>query len=209
MARPSRTSTTLADTVDFPKTPRTARGKARVETLKAAGSLVFAERGYDAATMTEIAARAPASIGTLYQFFPTKESLASAIHDELIETMSAMLDSLGNEAQTQTGSESIDLLFTRLSEFIEQHPAFSVLSQRRDIAPQKKLDTRTRMRRQIGALLSRTTTPLSPQRCETVAVLILEMMKMIVSLGKTDGAKMRNAVASELRAMLTRHLAGE
>ena len=52
------------------------RGRERVAALLAAAATVFAERGYEAATMTEVAARAGASIGSLYQFFPTKELLA-------------------------------------------------------------------------------------------------------------------------------------
>jgi AcrR family transcriptional regulator len=38
----------------------------------AAAAALFVEKGYDAATMTEIAARAGASIGSLDLFVPTK-----------------------------------------------------------------------------------------------------------------------------------------
>ena len=51
--------------------PKRQRGKQRVAELLAAGAAVFAEKGYAAATMTEIAARAKAPIGSLYQFFPS------------------------------------------------------------------------------------------------------------------------------------------
>ena len=37
------------------------------------------EKGYDAATMTEIAARSGTAIGSLYRFFPSKESLSDAL----------------------------------------------------------------------------------------------------------------------------------
>ena len=49
-----------------PRTPRLQRGHARVSGLLAAAARVFVNRGYDAATMTEIAAEAGASIGSLY-----------------------------------------------------------------------------------------------------------------------------------------------
>ncbi len=62
------------------RAPQRERGRARVAALMAAAAEVFAENGYDAATMTEIAARAGASIGSLYQFFPTKELIAEALH---------------------------------------------------------------------------------------------------------------------------------
>ncbi|MET3109383.1 AcrR family transcriptional regulator [Oxalobacteraceae bacterium GrIS 1.18] len=206
MTTATRAPTKAPEAPGSPKIPRLERGKARVVALKLAGAQVFAERGYDAATMTEIATRASASIGSLYQFFPTKELLARAIHDELLDAMTVMLEELGKEVGSRTGSKLIDLLFARLSEFLEQHPAFSTLAQRGEVDPERKLATRVGMRQQIGLLLSRTTTPLTPERSESVAILILELMKMVVGLGKTDGPKVRNAVLDELRTMLFRHL---
>jgi len=49
------------------RAPKRARGKQRVAELLEAAAAVFAEKGYEAATMTEIAARARAPIGSLYQ----------------------------------------------------------------------------------------------------------------------------------------------
>src|ERR1700735_3664795 len=68
--------------------PKRQRGKQRVAELLAAGAAVFAEKGYAAATMTEIAARAGAPIGSLYQFFPSKEALA----DTLVQSYVALLE---------------------------------------------------------------------------------------------------------------------
>src|SRR5260370_17144348 len=61
------------------RAPKRERGKQRVAELLQAAAAVFAEKGYEAATMTEIAARAGAPIGSLYQFFPAKEALADTL----------------------------------------------------------------------------------------------------------------------------------
>ena len=61
------------------KEPKRERGKLRVAALLDAGAALFVEKGYDATTMTEIASRAGAAIGSLYQFFPSKEALAEAL----------------------------------------------------------------------------------------------------------------------------------
>jgi len=63
------------------------------------GTEVFGERGYSAATMTEIAARAGASIGSLYQFFPTKKVLADALLKRYGERMVAALDAVVASAE--------------------------------------------------------------------------------------------------------------
>ncbi|WP_347558718.1 helix-turn-helix domain-containing protein [Robbsia sp. KACC 23696] len=61
--------------------PKRARGRLRVEAILAASAAVFAEQGYDAATMTEIAQRADTAIGSLYRFFPNKTALADMLVD--------------------------------------------------------------------------------------------------------------------------------
>jgi AcrR family transcriptional regulator len=58
--------------------PKRQRGHLRVAAILEAGVAVFTEKGYDAATMTEIAARSGTAIGSLYRFFPSKDVLADA-----------------------------------------------------------------------------------------------------------------------------------
>ncbi|HEY1888525.1 MAG TPA: helix-turn-helix domain-containing protein, partial [Roseiarcus sp.] len=69
--------------------PKRERGKQRVAALMDAGAELFAEKGYEATTMTEIASRAGAAIGSLYQFFPSKEALAEALFDRFAERWAA------------------------------------------------------------------------------------------------------------------------
>src|SRR3984893_16725992 len=80
------------------KAPKRARGVQRVAELLDAGAVLFAEKGYDAATMTEIAQRAGASIGSLYQFFPSKEVLAEALFSRYVERVASLLEDLVKRA---------------------------------------------------------------------------------------------------------------
>jgi AcrR family transcriptional regulator len=93
-------SSPLADdaAADAPRAPRRARGQLRVEALLAAAAEVFALKGFDAATMTEIAAQSESSIGSLYQFFRTKEAVADALVSEQVDGLWQRLDSLGERA---------------------------------------------------------------------------------------------------------------
>lgn len=61
--------------------PRRRPGKERVAALLEAAAKVIAEKGYEVATMAEIAAHAGALVGSLYHFFPNKEVLADALID--------------------------------------------------------------------------------------------------------------------------------
>jgi AcrR family transcriptional regulator len=60
--------------------PQQERSQQRINAILDAAEQLFAEIGYDATTTNAIAARAHASIGSLYQFFSSKETiLQSAI----------------------------------------------------------------------------------------------------------------------------------
>jgi AcrR family transcriptional regulator len=182
--------------------PRHERGKARVASLKAAAMAVFADKGFDAATMTEIAREAGAAIGSLYQFFATKEQLATSLHGEMLEEMGDMLEALEVQAAQSTVAELVDRLFVELSDFLLARPAFQALAQRRDIDPERKRLTRAIMLAQITRLLTNARQPLPKQRAASVAVLLLELMKIRVGLDAGN-----EAVAIELRAMLRHHFA--
>jgi AcrR family transcriptional regulator len=73
--------TTSPQTASSGRAPRRrlARGEQRIAQLLDAAAAEFAEVGYEAATTNGIAARAGASPGTLYQFFPNKEAMALAL----------------------------------------------------------------------------------------------------------------------------------
>jgi AcrR family transcriptional regulator len=61
------------------KPPVQKRSRATVNEVLSAAAQVFEAHGYAAGTTNRIAARAGVSIGTLYQYFPSKEAIAVAI----------------------------------------------------------------------------------------------------------------------------------
>jgi AcrR family transcriptional regulator len=67
------------------KSPRQARAKATVDAIVEATAQVLLEEGYDRFTTARAAERAGVSIGSLYQYFPNKAALASAVVDRCCE----------------------------------------------------------------------------------------------------------------------------
>ena len=72
--------------------PQRSNGKLRVAAILEAATAVLAEKGYEGATMAEIAARSGTKIGSLYRFFPNKESLADTILVSARENIEAVFD---------------------------------------------------------------------------------------------------------------------
>ncbi|RDI62499.1 TetR/AcrR family transcriptional regulator [Microvirga subterranea] len=188
------------------RTPQRRRGRERVAALLKAGEEIFAEKGFDAATMTEIAARAGASIGSLYQFFPTKELLADALQTADGEALYGMLEALGQTSEQMTPAELLDRLFQDLSAFLLSHPAFVLLVDRPAADKAQKSDRRNRMRGQIARLLSQTKPPLSQERADVLAVIILHLMRVAAAVSGEADLPVRDAVLQDLRAMLMRQV---
>ena len=63
------------------KMPRQARSQALVEAILEATARVLAERGYAGTNTNLVAERAGVSVGSVYQYFPNKDSLVTALHE--------------------------------------------------------------------------------------------------------------------------------
>jgi AcrR family transcriptional regulator len=72
--------------------PRQARAQATVEAIVKATSRVLVEEGYDRASTNRIAHAAGVSIGSLYQYFPSKEALVAALVENHVLRMREALD---------------------------------------------------------------------------------------------------------------------
>jgi AcrR family transcriptional regulator len=82
------------------KRPRQERSRATVETILAATARVLVKKGFDGLTTNAVAEAAGVSIGSLYQYFPSKEALVAALIEQHIEEMnSAILHELTRVAQ--------------------------------------------------------------------------------------------------------------
>lgn len=77
------------------RAPQQERSKRRVAALLDAAAEEFAERGFSAATTTNVAARAGVPIGSLYQWFPDKSALLYGLAERhLAEAATIVLDAL-------------------------------------------------------------------------------------------------------------------
>jgi AcrR family transcriptional regulator len=101
---------------------REARGELYRRLVIEAAERVFAERGYDAAKMQDVAGEAGVSLGTLYRCFPGKWELYRAIHalrgDELLARCEAALAPRGGPL------ENLLAYVTGYVEYLVAHPDY-------------------------------------------------------------------------------------
>lgn len=74
------------------KLPRQDRSRVTVEAILEATTRILVEEGYDKANTNRIAERAGISIGSLYQYFPNKESLLAALMEQHATEMAELIE---------------------------------------------------------------------------------------------------------------------
>ena len=109
-----------------PNRKRNARGEQRQQDLLRAAATVFGRLGYHETTTNAIAKEAGVSPATLYQFFPNKEAIASALASiyarEMAEAERA-IDPEGVLSFTEAIQELLDVCIS----FNRRHPEFHTL----------------------------------------------------------------------------------
>jgi len=93
-----------------PLAPKRRRGHLRVAAILEAAEEVFAEKGFEAATMTEIAARSKTAIGSLYRFFPNKEVLAEALAADYVGKVREGLGAIEEKAHGMSARQLAEAL---------------------------------------------------------------------------------------------------
>ncbi|NTF66451.1 TetR/AcrR family transcriptional regulator [Rhizobium rhizogenes] len=187
------------------RTPKRRRGHDRVAVLLEAAATVFVDKGYDAATMTEIAAKAHSSIGSLYQFFPTKPLLAEALHIDRLERLKAVFQDIAEKSGGLSAADSGEAIFDRLAAFIETFPEYPVLAARRDIPRDRKLRSRAEVKELISSILRRAEPPVTDE-VALISAIILELIRIAVIAANEPEAVEDRRLIRELRLMLRKRL---
>jgi AcrR family transcriptional regulator len=186
--------------------PKRARGKQRVAALLQAAAAVFAEKGYEAATMTEIAARAGAPIGSLYQFFPVKETLADTLVQDYAAMLAADLTALESRAVGIDVKTLVEDLFGLLRAHPRERAAALPLAEARMDERTRRITFRHMLRKYIAAIL-RTRDPALPiDAAREMAVVVLQLMKAASSLSDEEGLRGRAAGLRELQSLAAHYL---
>ena len=188
------------------KEPKRERGKQRVAALIDAGAELFAEKGYEATTMTEIASRAGAAIGSLYQFFPSKEALAEALFNRFAERAAASFARVEELAPGRSPAELADLLIDyKLALGTDRDAAIALSGSVAGIVERRK-PLGDALRGRIAKILSAANPALREDEAAAAAVIVNQVMKMIPALAATEDERAARLV-SEARKLMALYIA--
>jgi AcrR family transcriptional regulator len=97
------------------KRPKQARSAATVEGILEAAARVFVKLGFAKATTNRIAEAAGISVGSLYQYFPSKDALAVELLRRYRERLAHLL---GERARAVAGADERELVRALLGELL-------------------------------------------------------------------------------------------
>ncbi|HEY4807695.1 MAG TPA: helix-turn-helix domain-containing protein [Roseiarcus sp.] len=187
------------------KEPKRERGKQRVAALIDAGAELFAEKGYEVTTMTEIASRAGAAIGSLYQFFPSKEALAEALFNRFAERAAAAFARVEERAPGCSARELADLFIDhKLGLGTDRDVAIALSNVVAGIVERRK-PLGDALRGRIAAILSAGNPTLGQDEAAAAAIIVNQVMKMVPALAATEDER-AVALIGEARKLLALYI---
>jgi AcrR family transcriptional regulator len=161
------------------KTPRQARSKATVDAIVEATTQVLLDGGYEKFTTARAAERAGVSIGSLYQYFPNKAALASAVVDRCCDNFVAAFEAALAGRRRATLADCIRAIVD-LS-LVSHHLTPQLHAIVVELAPRRGVSQRTRMvsqatTRLIESMLRKHADEIAPEVDIATAALLIETL---------------------------------
>ena len=190
--------------------PVQSRSRERVERILDAAAHVFANVGYDAATTEAIAARAEVSIGSLYQFFPNKQSLFDAVARRYLERAAAFFQAnLAVQTQDAPWPELLDRAIDGFAALDRDDANLRAVWRNWHVAGEFFAAGEVLNRefaRRAEAVLAREAKGLPKAKRALVATMIVETITAMLALVSRGRVEDGDAVIAETKVMLRRYL---
>jgi len=194
-----------SDSSNLRREPQLERGERRVVQLLETAAAVLAEFGYEAATMTEIANRAGASIGTVYQYFPNKEALVQALRKQYVAEMVHRWEQFEEATGTMTVAEMAHHIVELTAGFVNEHPAYYAVVDA-PVKYRRSPQERQRLREGIAKTFRSRKRGLSPETAFRMANVALQILKSMHALYSDAGPQERQALVKEYKRAVAAYL---
>lgn len=185
--------------------PQQARAALRRASFLDVAARLIGESGYEAITMTAIAEKSQASIGTLYDYFPDKQTLALALLAQYTEEADAHWKTILEGATTLTKDALADLFVEGALAFVRARPAYLPLLGT-PFVYSRSSTARQPLRRTIVDALQKVVPTITVDRAFLSAQIMVELIKGLLAVCKQTAPKDRDAVAVEFKKMMRLHL---
>ena len=196
------------------KAPEQDRSRATVEAIVGAAAHILIKHGYDAFTTNRVAEKAGVSIGSLYQYFPNKDSLLSELMRRHLVDIERSVEAMADRALSAPLAEVIR---AGIQQNVESHlidpELHRVLSEEvpRLGAQDWKVAFGARMEKRVRAMLEARRSEIVVADIDLSVYIITRTVEAVVhnAVGRQPQALASGALADELTRMLVGFLTGK
>ncbi len=164
---------------------------------------LIGELGYEAVTMTAIAAQAQSSIGTLYDYFPDKQAIALALKIQYTEEADAHWKTLLSHPAGMTKPALADLFVEGALTLVRERPAYLPLM---GVVYARSASLRRPLRKTIVGALQTMNPKLPENHAFVIAQVIVQLIKALLLVYKESAPKERALVAAEFKKLMRLYL---
>lgn len=196
------------------KEPKQERSRRTVEAVLEAAAQVLVEEGYDRASTNRIAKVAGVSVGSLYQYFPSKEALVIALCRRHSDEMLSLLE----DCVTRLWDEPLEVAVrTYVQSWLAAHrldPELhrAIVQQALHLGLEHIRQIQERAAVVVRAYLERHRAVLVPKDLDMAAYLLVNCVESCTHaaiLAEEDGRLMDPSLEEELVALIVRYLTGK
>lgn len=187
------------------RTPKQDRSENRIRQMLATAEKLISERGLDAVTMTEIATVAGMSIGALYQYFPNKDAITSAMRTAYAQEMDRLWTEFLERQEVLDLQEFSNGIVDLMTTFISAHPAYLVLFS----SAVKSLRTdaqREGLRLRFAEAFMQRNPALGKSDAMCIAQIALAVVKSLIGVREQASATEKSKLEAEMKAVLFAYL---
>lgn len=182
-----------------PSVPKYAPGIARVEAILEAAAEVFSERGFEAATMTEIAARSGTAVGSMYRFFPTREALGARLLERYQAQLGVWASAVADQASQLSVEVLTDMLFDALAGGDAMRSGARAVLEAHGDGAELRMEYRTALRKDLERVLKAANVKLTAAQARERAAMLVYIFKGISRMSRDEPAMWKSSKAEQRR----------
>lgn len=165
------------------KVPLQSRAKATVQAILEAGARVLVKEGYDRFSTNLVAATAGVSIGSLYQYYPSKEAIVAALAERTfqseLELIEQRLESVATAPIHEAARALIDAIVA--SHGLDPKLRHAIISQVPRVgALQKKMDVEDRVAQLVKAVLDNRSDEVRPTDLDMASFILVHAVEAAI-----------------------------
>lgn len=194
------------------KRPHQERARATVDAILTATAKALKAEGYESMTTNRIAASAGVSVGTLYEYFPSKESIVALLVDQHFATIENIVSAAIREFAGKSLKLSVEGIVQALFDVQKRDPELCYLL--RDLAPLVgKLAATNEMHRRFAFLVAMDLATRNDLRITDLDLTALVVVKLADTMTHVFNSRIKSIpperAAKELVDLLHLYLTGQ